>query len=148
MWTCPRCARKNEDDAAYCARCGIEIATVQPVTSAEDAVPCYRHPKERTVLRCGKCDRPICHKCVVMSPAGTRCRECSRGANTFRLGGVLRELRIAIGSFFRSGPIGYIVVFMLFSLLFGVFRSCIMMANQPRYPERMERSSDTVPVEP
>jgi len=37
---------------------------------------CYKHPTVETFLRCGKCDRPICLDCVVVGPAGTRCREC------------------------------------------------------------------------
>jgi hypothetical protein len=38
---------------------------------------CYKHPKEETGLSCGKCDRPICTKCMVNGPAGVRCRDCA-----------------------------------------------------------------------
>lgn len=38
---------------------------------------CYRHPKEETELCCGKCDRPICTRCMVQGPAGVRCPECA-----------------------------------------------------------------------
>ncbi len=38
---------------------------------------CYKHPKEETGLSCGKCERPICTRCVVQGPAGIRCRDCA-----------------------------------------------------------------------
>jgi len=31
-----------------------------------------------TTLRCSKCDRPICAKCLVQTPVGARCPECAR----------------------------------------------------------------------
>ncbi len=37
---------------------------------------CERHNVE-TVLRCGKCEKPICPDCTVFGPVGARCRECS-----------------------------------------------------------------------
>ncbi len=38
---------------------------------------CAAHPKIETNLRCGKCGKPICPKCMVQTPVGARCRECS-----------------------------------------------------------------------
>ena len=42
------------------------------------AVPCANHPKEMTVVRCGRCEKPICTRCMVDSPVGKKCRECAR----------------------------------------------------------------------
>ena len=39
---------------------------------------CYKHPDIETALRCGRCDRPICVKCVVQHPVGSRCEECAK----------------------------------------------------------------------
>ncbi|MSQ12409.1 MAG: hypothetical protein EXR48_06945 [Dehalococcoidia bacterium] len=39
---------------------------------------CTNHKSTETGLRCGKCDKPICGRCVVFTPVGTRCRECAR----------------------------------------------------------------------
>jgi hypothetical protein len=30
------------------------------------------------MVRCGKCDRPICVRCMIQTPAGMRCRECAQ----------------------------------------------------------------------
>lgn len=38
---------------------------------------CADHPKIDTNLKCGKCGKPICPKCMVDTPVGTRCRECA-----------------------------------------------------------------------
>jgi len=38
---------------------------------------CYRHKKVETNVRCGKCDKPICPKCMIPGPAGMRCPECA-----------------------------------------------------------------------
>ncbi|MEP7200827.1 MAG: hypothetical protein ABI874_13475 [Chloroflexota bacterium] len=39
---------------------------------------CYKHPDRETLIRCGRCDRPICLQCQVRHPVGVRCTECAR----------------------------------------------------------------------
>jgi len=39
---------------------------------------CVYHPDVETGLRCGKCGRPICPKCLVQTPVGARCPDCAR----------------------------------------------------------------------
>jgi hypothetical protein len=39
---------------------------------------CAYHPGVETNLRCGKCDKPICPKCMVPTPVGARCPDCAR----------------------------------------------------------------------
>ncbi|MEX1255163.1 MAG: hypothetical protein WEE64_12565 [Dehalococcoidia bacterium] len=43
---------------------------------------CATHPSVETELACGKCGKPICPRCLVYTPVGTRCRTC---ANVRRL---------------------------------------------------------------
>lgn len=38
---------------------------------------CARHPGVETALRCGRCETPICPQCMVMTPVGARCPDCS-----------------------------------------------------------------------
>jgi len=40
---------------------------------------CYNHPQRETVLRCNRCERPMCTSCAVLTPTGYRCKECVRG---------------------------------------------------------------------
>ncbi len=43
------------------------------------AVPlrCSNHPDTETHLRCSRCGKPICVRCVIQTPVGGRCRECA-----------------------------------------------------------------------
>jgi len=50
----------------------------QPATTQQF---CYNHPDRETLLRCNRCERPICTACAVLTPTGYRCKECVRGQN-------------------------------------------------------------------
>lgn len=82
---------------------------------------CYRHPKVETAVSCGKCDRPICTKCMIPGPAGMRCPECAslRGSALYRVHpGRLALAIIAglvvgiIGAMIMSAPfVGFFIFF-------------------------------------
>lgn len=40
--------------------------------------PCANHPKEMTYVRCGRCETPICVRCMVDTPVGKKCRSCAK----------------------------------------------------------------------
>lgn len=44
---------------------------------SEEALYCTNHPQRGTVLRCGKCERPMCTDCLIHTPVGLRCRQCA-----------------------------------------------------------------------
>jgi hypothetical protein len=37
---------------------------------------CLRHPEVETELACGRCETPICPKCLVITDVGARCPAC------------------------------------------------------------------------
>ena len=37
---------------------------------------CARHPQVETGLACGRCETPICPRCMVMTDVGARCPSC------------------------------------------------------------------------
>ncbi len=39
---------------------------------------CPEHTEAETSLRCGKCGKLICPKCLVQTPVGARCAQCAR----------------------------------------------------------------------
>ncbi len=59
---------------------------------------CATHPEVETNLRCGKCGKPICPKCLVQTPVGARCPECAKlyKLPTFRIS--TKHYLIAIGT--------------------------------------------------
>jgi len=44
----------------------------------ESKLFCYRHPDRETLLRCNRCEKPICSSCATLTPTGYRCVECVR----------------------------------------------------------------------
>ncbi len=42
------------------------------------ALRCANHPDVETRLRCSRCGKPICLRCVIQTPVGGRCKECAR----------------------------------------------------------------------
>ena len=66
-----------------------------------ETLRCATHPDVETNLRCGKCGKPICPRCMVQTPVGARCRECARlyKLPTYRVSSVyyLRAAGTALG---------------------------------------------------
>ena len=105
---CPGCKAENPDGKKFCGECGAALAAPEPVPSV--AVPgeagawyCTRHTKAVTRLRCGRCEAPICPKCTVYTPAGTRCRACSKNKIAVRPAGLLHS---AVGLVEGASPMG------------------------------------------
>ena len=120
----------------------IRAATLRPVTADPDAsiaaaIPiaepadadadtgplyCYRHPKNETYVRCGRCDQPICPKCAVQGPVGFRCRECglvkSAAVTDFTPRQLAFGLAIPLGGGailgYLGGQVGFYSIFIAF----------------------------------
>lgn len=85
---------------------------------------CALHPDVETNLRCGKCDQPICPRCLVQTPVGARCPKCAnvRKLPVFEVPATY-YLRAAGAGFGTAGVLGAIWPFLpfggFFSLLIG-----------------------------
>jgi len=53
------------------------MASTPSYPSTSEEVPCARHPKTLTRLRCSRCFKPICPACSARTPVGLRCPECA-----------------------------------------------------------------------
>jgi hypothetical protein len=84
---------------------------------------CYRHPDRETWLRCGRCDQPICTKCSVQGPVGSRCRQCGLRKNDPLTAFTPQQLILGTGAAVVGGVIvGYASsYFGLFSIILGYF---------------------------
>ncbi len=49
------------------------------VTDTSQTPRCANHPDRETLLRCNRCEKPICLQCAVLTEVGYRCKECVRG---------------------------------------------------------------------
>ena len=110
--------------------------------SAPTTVYCARHPNVETVLRCGRCETPICPKCLVATPVGARCPDCAR-VKRFALLVKPKEFARAIGMGLAVAAVGSLVLqFIPFVGLLGlafigfaVGEAVSVGANRKRAPE-------------
>lgn len=63
--------------------------TVAPVSDHEpetetDTPACYLHPKRDALLRCSRCERPICGDDAIEAPVGYQCPQCAEGGAPVR----------------------------------------------------------------
>jgi hypothetical protein len=54
------------------------MSTAVSPSDQSETLRCARHPNTETALRCGRCETPICARCMVMSPVGARCPTCAQ----------------------------------------------------------------------
>ena len=68
---------------------------------------CANHPDVETNLKCGKCGKPICPRCLVQTPVGSRCADCARLQKlpTFHVttSHYLRGVAVVVGMAFACG---------------------------------------------
>lgn len=130
-------ARPASDPAAV-----TTDATLAPgAESTEGAEPdadggmfCYRHPDRETWLRCGRCDQPICTKCSVQGPVGSRCRQCGLVKNDPLTSFTPRQLLLGLGTAAVGGVVvGYGSSYLgFFSILLGYFAGRIVADTMVR----------------
>ena len=81
---------------------------------------CYVHPDRETLLRCNKCERPICTQCAVLTPTGYRCKECIHSQqksfetaqnSDLVIAPILAAITAMVGSFF-SIYLGFFTLFL------------------------------------
>ncbi|MCC5947164.1 MAG: rhomboid family intramembrane serine protease [Nitriliruptoraceae bacterium] len=85
------------------------------------ALACYLHPKRDALLRCSRCERPICSDDAIEAPVGYQCPQCAEGGQPVRRmvdviehAPLTRALVMVIGGLFVIGfasPIDLIQTF-------------------------------------
>jgi hypothetical protein len=78
---------------------------VSTTLSPGETLRCARHPNTETVLRCGRCETPICPRCQIQTPVGARCPTCAR-VKRFALLVKPRELAQAIAYGVGAAAVG------------------------------------------
>ena len=84
------------------------------------ALYCANHPGTETLLRCNRCEKPICLKCAKLTDVGYRCNECLRNVQDKYFNAESKDNPVAFG-------IAFIITFIatpiagIFTGLFGFF---------------------------
>lgn len=127
MAHCSRCGAEAQEGVRFCPACGAKFVPVAPAVSAgEDGLYyCWKHKKVTTRVTCGRCERPICDRCMVVGANGVRCRDCAANRVPVRLSGVLHDASSGVrraGSSMGTRPIWYLYIWsMIIRLIMGFF---------------------------
>ena len=70
---------------------------------------CYIHPNRETVLRCNRCEKPICNECAVLTPTGYRCKIC-----------VKSQQKVFEASYNTATPLDFVVGPLIALVLSGI----------------------------
>lgn len=104
-----------------------------------DTLYCANHPQTPTQLRCNKCGKPVCSKCIVRTPVGYRCKECMRVQQQifetalwydYVIAGVLAAPLAGLACFFSSF-VGFFVI-LLAPVAGGVIAEIVRAAVRRR----------------
>ena len=116
--------------------------------STSTSTYCANHPNVETMLRCNRCDKPICAKCAIKSPIGYRCPECVKTQqkvfdtatwSDYLLGAGMAFILSAIAAILISliGSIGFIGWFLVIA---GAPTAGIVIAEGTRFVIKRRRS--------
>lgn len=109
----------------------------------DNALFCANHPTVETMLRCNRCNKPICTRCAVQTPVGYRCKECvGRQQAVFYTGGVLDYVIAGAISVVLGGVASYLMTLLgawFFALILGPVAG-IGIAELVRLAVRRRRS--------
>ncbi len=72
-------------------------ATPAAKSDAPAVLYCANHPETETLLRCNRCNKPICLKCAVLTDVGYRCKECIRGVQASYFNAIPADNLIGFG---------------------------------------------------
>ena len=110
-------------ETKFCGECGAKFVPIpDPVAvgTEEGLYYCHRHKRETTRVQCGRCERPICTKCMVYGPAGVRCKQCAKNKVAIRPRGVLHDLGAGASSG-GTRTVWYLAIFLIIARLFTGF---------------------------
>lgn len=105
---------------------------------------CYLHPDRPALLRCSRCERPICGDDAIEAPVGYQCRPCAEGGQPVR-----RMTDIAQQATATRALVGIIaVLFLVTSLESSVTRllGLVPLAVTAGGVEVLRAVTDTVPL--
>ena len=126
------------------------------MTMQETTTYCATHPEVESELRCGRCEKLICPRCLVYTPGGVRCRDCAqlRRPVMYELGtqhylrGTVAALVVGVG----VGVVGGLLLpptsrIAFFGLLIGLFAGSGIGSLMAEALTRATRGKRGVPVQ-
>ena len=81
-FTTPETKTTSQNGAPNDSAPNDSASVTTPTNNAPAVLYCANHPDTETLLRCNRCEKPICLKCAVLTDVGYRCKECIRGVQS------------------------------------------------------------------
>lgn len=119
------------------------------MTSSPSTLFCVNHPNTETMLRCNRCNDPICAKCAIKTPTGYQCPQCVKKhqkafdtstAIDIPIGFFTAAILSAIASVLVSF-VGFLGFFAWFAIIAGAPTAGVMIAEGCRTMTGRRRSS-------
>ena len=109
----------------------------------EQVVTCAAHPDTPSNLRCSKCDKAICPRCLVQTPVGARCADCAqlKKLPIFQVGArhYAKAIAVAVGVGILAGLIwgvlpfrGFFVIIISGAIGYAVGEAVSLITNRRR----------------
>lgn len=118
------------------------------MTNNASQIFCYKHPTTETLLKCIRCENPICVKCAIKTPTGYQCPDCVKRQQKsfdtatmvdYPVGFITAAVLSGIASVLVS-LIGGFGFFAWFAILFGAPTAGIIIAEGCRSTTSRHRS--------
>lgn len=93
----------------------------EPIDLRTEKMYCANHPDVETLLRCNKCNKPICIKCAVQTPVGYRCVDCVRSQQNVYYNAAGSDNLIGLGVAFAVALVATPVMAFVFRMMPGFF---------------------------
>lgn len=93
----------------------------EPIDLRVEKMYCANHPDVETLLRCNKCNKPICMKCAVQTPVGYRCVDCVRTQQNVYYNAGSSDNLIGMGVAFVAVLIATPIMAFVFRMMPGFF---------------------------
>lgn len=90
-----------------------------------EALFCVNHPDTETTLRCNRCGRPVCVKCVELTEVGYRCKDCIRAQQNVFFTALGRDYVVVAIVSFLLATVATPIIEMLLGIL-GLFFGIIL----------------------
>ena len=97
--------------------------------AAQQVLFCANHPETETTLRCNRCGKPVCVKCVELTDVGYRCKDCIREQQDVFFNAETRDyFVVAIVSFVLAAIAAPVIEALLgiLGLFFGIILAVVL----------------------
>lgn len=105
---------------------------------------CYLHPDRPALLRCSRCERPICGDDAIEAPVGYQCRPCAQGGQPVR-----RMVDVAQQAPATRAIVGIIAVLFVVTSVDGTITrllGLVPLAVTPGGVELLRAVTDAIPL--